>query len=309
MQGKGQKAKVKRQRSKGKVTGAVRLLVLGSWLLAFGFSSAHAWGGWSHKRMTYWAWKWARLPASSGQTTVRVAWNLDTLHNVLGFNSANTFSLFTYAFVKVSGADFNIDTSPISKSDHDSLIFMAWGRAPDDFDQPAAALGGALWNHMYIPAGGGFADAMVKYYFNKAVASFSGNRRRSYCYLAMACHYLEDCGFPPHNEKNYLDGSALLWQKTYHHDIEDKIGGDAFWFSYMDTLCARLARRPLPAFDPVAAVHSVAWETAWLDQEFKAAAKSGNDQRLVAITRKCIIGVMPRVAGLFHAFKLKVGLQ
>lgn len=286
-----------------------RGLLFALFVLHLAFSTASAWGGWSHKRMTYWAWKHSRLPASSGATTVRVAWNLDTLHRVLGFGSANTFSLFTYAFVKASGADFDIDTTPSCKPDHDSLIFMAWGRAPDDFDQPAAAVGGALWNHMYIPAGGGFADAMCKYYFDKAVKTYPSNRRRAYCYLAMASHYLEDCAFPPHNEKNYLDGSALLWQATYHTDIEDKIGSDVFWFSYMDTLCARLARRPLPAFDPVAAVHSLAWECSWYDMEFKSAAKSGNDARIAATCRKCVIAVMPRVAGLFHAFKLKVGLQ
>lgn len=270
------------------------------------------WGGWTHKRMTYWAWRFAKLPPSDGTVQVRVAWNMDSIANTLGYASGDAFSALTALFVKASGADFNVDTLALCNAVSDSALFTDWGRRPDDYDQPSAALGGALWGHMYLPAGGGFGDGMCKFFYDKAVRTYKQspadkkNRRKAYCYLALASHYLEDCGFPPHNEKNYLDAKDLLWQTTYHHAVEDKIGGDSFWFKHFDPVCSTYARTPMPAFDPVAAVHGLAWEVAWYDQEFKAAAQRSDPKDMIKTSNKCIKAIMPRMAGLFLAFKQTV---
>ena len=53
-------------------------------LIIFFFTSSQlfGWGGATHKRITYFAWKYAGLPASSGEVTVPVVWNLDSVKNV-----------------------------------------------------------------------------------------------------------------------------------------------------------------------------------------------------------------------------------
>jgi hypothetical protein len=276
-------------------------------LLLITSSQAFGWGGESHKRMTYLAWKYSGLPTSSGMAIVPVIWNMDSVQQTLGLTGVDMEGFLLTLFATASGADFNINAlDTIEASLSDSALFYQWGRIPDDFDQPSAAMKGALFAHMYIPAGGGFADGMCKLFFNRAVREYkAGNQRRAYGYLAMSAHYLEDCGFPPHNEKNYLDPGADVWQALHHTDVEDTIGSSTLWYGTFDATCDSFARAPLPACDPVMAVHSLAWECTWYDQAFKDASVKADMTDLIVITKKCLKAIVPRVTGLFIAFKQK----
>jgi hypothetical protein len=283
-----------------------RILLFGM-LLTLASNIAYGWGGESHKRMTYLAWKNSGLPPSSSSVdvVVPVQWDLETIQKTLGNTRGDLQGFLLTLFSSAAQANFSIDTrDTIKAGTTDSALFYEWGRKPDDFDDPSAALK-ALFGHMYIPAGGGFADGMCKYFFDKAVSDYKTNkRRRAYAYLALSAHYLEDTGFPPHNEKNYLDPGADIWQAAWHNKIETWIGDSTNWQRF-DGLCDTLARMPLPACDPAMAVHGLAWECTWYDQQFKDAATKSDKSELVIICRKCLQAIVPRVAGLFLAFKHK----
>jgi len=284
-----------------------RFLVIITLLLTFTCDIGFGWGGQTHRRITYWAWKYSGLPPSSGEVVVPIVWNLDSVKNTLGFQGYDLQGYLLSLFTGASGADFNINTTDtIKSSESDSALFFRLGRRPDDFDGPTRALG-AMFGHMYIPAGGGFADGMCKFYFNTAVREYkAGHRRKAYAYLAYASHYIADVGFPPHNEKNFLDPGADIWQAVYHEATEDLIGDSAFWYPNFDATCDSFARAPLPACDPVVAVHGLAWECCWYDQEFKDASVKADKTEMIEITKKCLRAIVPRVAGLFLAFKQKV---
>jgi hypothetical protein len=270
-----------------------------------------AWGGETHKRITYWAWKHSGLPASSGQAVVPVVWNMDSIEHALGVQGLDMEGYLMSVFAAATGASFHVDTSiTVPAKMTDSALFYDYGRIPDDLDAPAEAAGGAQFGHMYIPAGGGFADGMCKFFFDKAVSAYKAKSRRvAYVYLALSSHYIEDVGFPPHNEKNYLDPEADVWQAAYHSEIETKIGDKAYWYEHFDDLCDSLARVPLYACNAVMAVHSLAWECLWYDQDFKDAAVKTDTTDLNAICRICLVAIVPRVAGLFQLFKDEVGLS
>jgi hypothetical protein len=276
-------------------------------LLLIASGQGFGWGGETHKRITYLAWKYSGLPASSGMAIVPVVWNMDSVQQTLGLTGVDMQGFLLTLFADASGADFNINAlDTIEASMTDSALFYQWGILPDDFDAPASAMKGASFGHMYIPAGGGFADGMCKFFFTKAVREYkAGNQRLAYGYLAMSAHYLEDCGFPPHNEKNYLDPGADIWQALYHSKTEAWIRDSTVWYSTFDATCDTFARSALPACDPVMAVHSLAWECTWYDQDFKDSAVKADKTDCIAITRKCLKAIVPRITGLFVAFKQK----
>jgi hypothetical protein len=260
--------------------------------------------------MTYLAWKYSGLPSSDTNVviTVHVNWNLDSIQKTLGYKGQDMQGLLLTLFTISAGAKFEVhDSDTVQPADTDSALFFIWGRKPDDFDDPTNAVN-AMFGHMYVPSGGGFADGMCKFFFNTAVREYkAGSRRKAYAYLALSAHYLEDVGFPPHNEKNFLDGGALAWQAMYHEKIEDNLIGDStYWFKHFDATCDSFARAPLPVCDPVMAVHSLAWECTWYDQDFKDYSKKSDKENLNIICQKCFRAIVPRVTGLFLAFKNKI---
>ena len=287
------------------------------------------WGGDTHRRLTYWAWKHAGLPPSSDSVNVKVSWDLEDIQAELGTEGSDMMGFLGLLIGEITSATFIvIGDSTIHASVTDSALFSDWGAIPDHFDKPAETVEGANLAHMYIPGGTGFADGCCKFFFNKAVKEYeAGNRRLSYAYLAMSAHYLEDCGFPPHNEKDYLNMEADTWQKENHHKCEDWIANSGNWMTYFDSTCAKYSKTALPACEPVMAIHSMCWETIWDDQPFKNAwskeAKYKKDwdvktmwekelkvkkPNTVKHVQKLISKLQPRIVGLFMAFKAEVGL-
>lgn len=285
-------------------------LLIGSICLLHPQHTGFSWGGETHKRITYWAWKHSGLPPSSGQAVAPVVWNMGLIEKSLGVAGLDMQGYLLTMFAGATGAVFDVDTSvTVSSSETDSALFYNNGRMPDDLDAPAEAAGGAQFGHMYIPAGGGFADGMCKYFYDKAVSAYNAkNRRSAYVYLALSSHYLEDVGFPPHNEKNYLDPESDIWQAAYHDTLEDMLGKTSYWYEHFDALCDSFSRSGLYSCNVVTAVHSLAWECLWYDQDFKDAAIKADKTDLNALCRTCLIAIVPRVAGLFQLFKDEVGL-
>ncbi len=285
-------------------------LLLIIFLLLVASDNGFGWSRLTHSRITYWAWRYSGLSPSvgdSGDSIFTVVWNLDSVQNTLGLKGYDINGFLLTVFAAASGADFNINAcDTVHMGESDSAIFFNKSRRPDDFDSPTKAMG-ALFGHMYIPAGGGFADGMCKFFFNTAVREYKAGRRRiAYSYLAMAAHYLEDVGFPPHNEKNYLDPAADIWQATYHGKIEDWIADSTHWYDNFDATCDSFARAPLPACDPVIAIHTLAWECCWYDQSFKDTSIRDDKSEMITICRTCLHAIVPRVTGLFVAFRQKI---
>jgi hypothetical protein len=288
-----------------------RKFLLVIFLLLIVSNYGYGWSRLTHERITYWAWKYSGMPSFSpfpGDTILPVRWNLDSVQSVLGFQKYDMQGFLLTIFAAASAKNFyDIDTrDTIPESFSDSAIFSVWGSRPDKYDGPTKALG-ALFGHMYIPAGGGFGDGMCKLFFEKAVREYkANNRRRAFAYLAMSAHYLADIGFPPHNEKNYLDFGADIWQAAYHGKTEDWIADSTHWYDHFDMTCDSFARAPLPACDPALAVHGLAWECSWYDQPFKDASVKDDKTEMIEICRTCLRAVLPRVTGLFMAFKQKI---
>jgi hypothetical protein len=290
---------------------SIKHLLLIIVFLIVALNVGYGWSRLTHERIAYWAWKYSGLPPTSlfpGDSVLPIVWNLDSVQNTLGLQGCDIQGFLLTFFASVSADNFfDINTKDtVSTSFSDSAIISIWGARPDRYDGPTKALG-ALFGHMYVPTAGGFADGMCKIFFNKAVREYKAhNRRRAYAYLAMAAHYLADIGFPPHNEKNYLDLHADAWQAAYHGLTEDWIADTANWYNHFDATCDSFARAALPACDPVVAVHGLAWECGWYDQPFKDAAVKADKTEMIAICKKCLRAAVPRVTGLFAAFKQKV---
>jgi hypothetical protein len=286
--------------------------------------SLFGWGGRTHRRLTYWAWKRAGLPESSGTVNVKVNWDLEDIQDELGAEGSDMMGFCVLLLGAITGADFIVaDDSTIYKSVTDSALFSDWGAIPDHFDTSAETVEGANIAHMYIPGGVGFADGMCLFFFNQAVKEYKkGNKRIAYAYLAMSAHYLEDCGFPAHNEKDYFNPQADLWQAKHHHKCEDWIADSTNWMTYFDGVCEKYSKTSLPACDPRQAVHTMSWETVYDNQIFKNAwsseAKYFSNWDTEAVWKKellekkpktvkevsqLIAKLEPRIVGLFLAFK------
>lgn len=304
----------------------LRLLIIFEFMFFVIINFLYGWGDWTHKRMTYWAWKHAKLPDSYGtvDVDVDVVWDLDTIENVLDMEATDMIG-FIFFLIGIK-KDFSTDTSKtISASMDDAALFTKWGTMPDSFDGEHQVIGGANVAHMYIPAGIGYADGCCKFFFDKAVKECNaGQRRRAYAYLAMAAHYLEDCGFPAHCEKNYLNITSDFWQMKHHGKCEAWLGDSTNWFKYFDAYCDSCSRYAIPVCDPVMAVHTMSWECIWDIQPFKDAWideaeydwEDWDDDPLawpaelkdykpktIALVKNFISRIQPRLVGLFLAFK------
>jgi hypothetical protein len=286
--------------------------------------SSFPWGGTTHRGMTKAAAE-AIIPLLDDKPdsfSVAVKYNMmidffQTIFKGMGTEASGLLfsAIGAIADLAISEDRYDIDTTMKYGNMTELEIISEAGQDPDDFDDGTGIFGNGkcLVGHMCAPNGLGFADYMVNFFYEKAVASYKkGKRLEALVYLGYACHYLVDVGLPVHAEANFLNQKNIQAQWEIHSKIEDWISNN--WEYSFQKIADEAAKAPLPVCDIQAMVRSLGLETyEKLSEWYKAwdvSSANTSEPRyksdFMALVKEQIWRTVPRASGLFLKFKKEV---